>query len=228
MRIPVRLSPVHAPDSRRAGITFGVPFADGALLAGTALRAVTASGKVLPVQTSTLATWQADQRFTRWLLADLQAHPAEDGEQLWLEPVGPEAVAPAPEMTISHTSANGRLTVDTGVLRLHLRTGEDLWRRGVDDSPFAGCELRTASGWRELWQDPGLLLYMTDQQGRQYTSLGGHPRPRVVIEEAGPLRTCVLITGHLSSADGLRFCPYRLRVHLFAGRKGPKTPVSQK
>jgi len=40
----------------------------------------------------------------------------------------------------------------------------------------------------------------------------------VVVEEKGPLRVCVLITGHLTSAEGVRFCPYRLRIHLYAGK----------
>jgi hypothetical protein len=38
------------------------------------------------------------------------------------------------------------------------------------------------------------------------------------VEEQGALRVCLLVTGHLYSAQGLRFCPYKLRIHLYAGK----------
>ena len=36
--------------------------------------------------------------------------------------------------------------------------------------------------------------------------------------EVGPLRVGVRIDGHLRSEAGVLFCPYRLRLHLYAGR----------
>jgi len=62
---------------------------------------------------------------------------------------------------------------------------------------------------------------MKDQHGNLYTSLGACPAPRVTIEEKGPLRVCLLIIGHLTSAHGVRFCPCRLRIHLYAGKPEP-------
>ena len=116
------------------------------------------------------------------------------------------------------TSADGMLTVDTGVLRLNLRTNYERWRRWETDSPFLGCQVKTGEGWRDVLHGPGLLLYMKDTRGTVYTSLGICPEPRVRVEETGPLRVCVLITGHLTSAHGVLFCPYTLRIHLYAGK----------
>ena len=221
LRLPVRLAGAPGVGYHREPLTFGVPFAAGACPAGTALRAVTADGRALPLQTAVMTTWQNDLRHVKWLLADLQADPATDGETVWLEtPAAAAAPAPAPAPAITLTERDGLLTVDTGALRLRLRTYSafEIWRHRECDSPIAGCAVKTADGWREVLHGAGLLLYMRDQHGHEYTSLAAWPPPRVVVEERGPLRVAVLLTGHLWSATGVRFCPYRLRLHLYAGK----------
>lgn len=243
LRIPIRLA--GAPGLRYATepLTFGVPFAEGAFPAGAAkrdpaclgpaeaggkgwlfpdaprLRAVTADGRELPLQTAVMTTWKPDLKHIKWLLADLQANPARDGETVWLERADDPTDRSDPTDRITTTSADGLLTLDTGILRLTLRTDFPRWKKREWDSPFAGCAVRAPDGaWREALQGPGLLLYMKDQHGNLYTSLGACPAPTVVIEEQGPLRVCVLIIGCLMSEQGVRFCPYRLRLHLYAGK----------
>jgi hypothetical protein len=201
----------------RESVTFGVPFAEGVFASGTSLRCVTADGRELPLQTTEVATWKPDLKHVKWLLADVQVDAARDGETVFLEhPAG--GPSPEPKQGIATTDCDGILTIDTGVLRLRLRTSFEPWRHRECDSPFAGCEIKTDDRWRETLRGPGLLLYMKDQHGNEYTSLGASPAPKVVLEERGPLRVCVLITGCLTSAQGLRFCPYRLRIHLYAGK----------
>ena len=217
LRIPVKLAGEPGVRYANEPLTFGVPFAEGAFPSGSRLRAVRADGKPLPLQTSPMATWKKDLCDVKWLLADLQADPAVDGETVFLE-YPTEGASVAPESSVTTVNRDGILTVDTGALRLKFRTDYERWRLAKDDSPFAGCQIKTAEGWRDVLQGPGLLLYMKDQHGNLYTSLGICPAPKVIIEESGPLRVCVLITGHLSSAQGVRFCPYTLRIHLYAGK----------
>jgi len=216
-RIPVRLSGEPGVRYRHEPLTFGVPFADGSFPAGTALRCVTADGRELPLQTAEVTTWKPDLKHVKWLLVDVQADPAVVGETVFLE-YPAAAASPEPEQRINTSTADGILTVDTGVLRLKLRTSFERWRHREYDSPVAGCQLKTPDGWRDVLHGPGLLLYMKDQHGNLYTSIGACPAPRVTLEEKGPLRVCVLITGHLTSAHGVLFCPYRLRIHLYAGK----------
>lgn len=246
-RIPLRLAGEPGARYGAEPLTFGVPFAEGAFPSGSALRCVTADGRELPLQTAVMTTWKPDLQHVKWLLADLQADPRRDGETVWLEagggevracnrgtgfqpvagtdglearPTGEsgngEAKVAIPSIAIAH--AGGLLTIDTGALRLTLRTEFPRWVKREWDSPFVGCEVRVGEAWRETLQGPGILLYMRDQHGNLYTSLGGCPASRVMIEEQGPLRVCVLITGHLMSEQGVRFCPYRLRIHLYAGK----------
>lgn len=234
-KIPVRLAGELGVRYSHEPLTFGVPFAEGAFPACSTLRAVTADGRELPVQTSITTTWKKDLQHVKWLLADLQADPRRDGETVWLEMQEPssssfvsglnlsrqdegERVSKEIKNQITITRTDGLLTIDTGALRLKLRTDFPRHVKRAWDSPFVGCEIKTASGWEETWHGPGILLYMKDQHGNRYTSLAASPAPKVVIEEHGPLRVCVLITGHLFSAQGVRFCPYRLRLHLYAGK----------
>jgi len=232
-RIPVKLhGAAGVRYSDNESLTFGVPFADRVLPEGALVHAVTGDGRSIPIQTDCMATWHKDLRFVKWLLVDMQADAVGDGETVWLEyPPAVEtpalqtargermsSAADSPTPAITTTEANGLLTVDTGVLRLKLRTSFELWRHRECDSPIAGCQVKVADGWREVLHGDGILLYMKDQHGNLYTSRGVSPAPRVTVEEKGPLRVCVRIDGHLTSSQGIRFCPYRLRIHLYAGK----------
>ncbi len=226
LRIPIRLAGQPGVRYSNEPLTFGVPFAEGDFPAGAKLRCVTADGRELPLQTAEVTTWKPDLKHVKWLLADLQADPARDGETVWIDALASAGQSGQQGQSGQHadpsiaiTRADGRLTLDTGPLRLTLRTDFPRWQKREWDSPFVGCEVRTADGgWRETLHGPGLLLYMQDQHGNLYSSLGGCPAPRVVVEEQGPLRVGVLIAGHLMSDQGVRFCPYRLRLHLYAGK----------
>jgi hypothetical protein len=72
-----------------------VPFAEGDFPVGTRLRAVTADGREIPLQTSVMTTWKKDLRDVKWLLADVQADPVLDGETVFLEfPAKGECLTP--------------------------------------------------------------------------------------------------------------------------------------
>ncbi len=181
-RFPVKLAGEPGVRYGKEPLTFGVPFAEGDFPAGSRLRAVRADGTELPLQTAQVTTWKKDLKDVKWMVADLQADPAMDGEQIFLEyPVSSDAPAPADRTSaIAVTDANGILTVDTGVLRLKMRTNYERWRLRESTSPFAGCQIKTADGWRDVWQGAGLLLYMKDQYGNVYSSEGICPAPRIL------------------------------------------------
>jgi len=192
-------------------VTQGIPFAEGELRPGDPIRIVSEAGEVLPSQAICLATWRADLKHVKWLLVDFQADmPASATQSIFVE-YGPgvEAVPAGQQIRVDQTEQ--RLDIDTGPLRVHLRKGD------VDF--FAACCVRTGDGFRDALRGrPGPYLYMTDQNGRHYDSCEAAPAPTVEIEEEGPVRTSVRISGFHASDDGRRFCPYTLRLHFFAGR----------
>ena len=124
----VRVHGAAGVDYDSAPVTFGVPFADGVLEAGTPIRLRDATGKVLPVQTRCLATWQPDRRFVKWLLADTSAAMGDAGaspvQELTVE--WPGDAEPGPERErVRIERRDDALLVDTGVLRLRLPRGWD-------------------------------------------------------------------------------------------------------
>ena len=193
-------------------VTQGVPFAEGELRRGDPVRMVTETGDVLPSQAICLATWRADQKHVKWLLVDFQTNLAAGAARsLFLEygPAAGEAAPAGQQVRVEQTAQ--RIDIDTGPLRVRLR-------KGVADF-FASCGVRTGSVFREaLGGRPGPYLYMTDQHGVHYDSCETAPAPTVEIQEDGPIRTSVRISGFHASEDGRRFCPYVLRLHFFAGR----------
>ena len=222
-RIRLTIENAGGGDRKAWPITQGVPFADGDLERGAPVRVVDASGKALATQASSLATWNKDLKYVKWLLVDFQADlGANPTEEFFLE-YGPGVEAVLPEQGVQVERTDGRMRVDTGVLQMDFRlpssepqTVVDSARRAADF--LMGGRVRTKEGWHDVFRgDPGPYLYLVDTQGQVYDSCTPSPPPRVTVEEEGPLRVCVCVKGYHSSA-GTHICPYALRIHLYAGK----------
>ena len=214
-RIEVRLA---GPGTERAGIeplTFGVPFPDGELERGQTIRV---TGPI-PAQTDCLTTWRKDDRHVKWLLVDVQAGGRiEPGAALAIE--YPCAADPHPADTgprIRVAESDDLLSIDTGALRIDFRRSFEAGRPPAAPAVISRCRVKADDGWHDVLRGDGPVVYLQDAHGTRYDSLSSGFAPEVVLEEAGPLRACVLIKGFLASAAGIRFCPYQLRVHLYAG-----------
>jgi len=218
-RIGIKLSGIKDLHYKNYPITFGVPFADGELENGTLVQITDRDGKAFPTQTQYLAFWNKDLKFVKWLLVDIQADAIQGEEHnLYLEFPAvepPSAIA----QTVHVEEKGGVISVDTGVMRLSLRNSFHAWQQPNNSNVFDRCLVKTDNGWRDVFQgNPGPFLYTKDQHGNYYDSCTAGPAPRVVVEEAGPLRACIHINGYHAMQQGQRFCPYILRLHLFAGK----------
>ena len=218
-RIEVRLA---GPGTARAGIepiTFGVPFPDGALERTQAVRVAGPGGRPVPAQTDCLTTWRKDGRHVKWLLVDVQADGRiQPRAALSIEyPRADEPAADAPDPRIHVAESDDLLSIDTGALRIDFRRSFDAGRPPAAPAVISRCRIKADDGWHDVLRGDGPVVYMKDAHGTRYDSLSSGFAPEVVLEESGPLRACVLIRGFLASAAGIRFCPYQLRVHLYAG-----------
>jgi len=191
-------------------VTQGVPFADGELEQGAPVRIVTAEGKPLPTQALCLTTWCEDLRFVKWLLVDFQIDlPAGQTRDVYLE-YGPGVTPVSHEDSIRVESSGECSRIDTGIMQVEFSHNNPDF--------LAACQINTPDGWRDMLQgSPGAYLYMTDQYGNSCDVLRASP-PTITIEDAGPLRASVCIKGYHASEDGQPFCPYVLRIHLYAGK----------
>lgn len=199
-------------------VTQGVPFADGELERGAGVVVVDEGGKPLPTQTRCLATWNKDLKCVKWLLVDFQAElPADRERTLFLQRSADASPAPAQPVRVDRQE--NVTIVDTGALRVTLRSRHPYYQSPAERDFLARCEIRTESGWRDvLCGERGFFLYMKDQHGNLYDTCTAGPRALVTVEEAGPLRACIRIDGWHAAQDGAHFCPFILRLHFFAGR----------
>ena len=212
-------------------MTQGIPFAQGDLRTSEAGQIVDERGTRYPTQNRVLATWDREGAFAKWVLVDsvMPSHVAAEERQLYLEyPVSregalsvtgggdePSGSAEAgkgrcgPEVTVVDEA--GVVTFDTGKVRLRLR------RNHADF--LQGLALRKVDGWEPVLSGRrAAYLYMSDGAGNCYDSVTAAPKPSVTVEEAGPLRASLCLRGWLANESGIRFCPYILRIHAFAGR----------
>lgn len=188
-------------------VTSGVPVARGELreAGGVALRGP--DGADVPVQTDVLARWPDGS--VRWLLVDFQADlRAKETKAFRLHDGSPVAPAGA---ALRVTAEAARTVLETGPLRLELsREGFDpfgaVWLDRNGDGRFAADERVTRTSGGPFVRDP---------RGARFEA--GRFPAEIVIEESGPLRAAVRVTGRHAAADGTLFS-YVMRLHAFRGQ----------
>ena len=129
-RIAVRLAGTREGRSGTEALTFGVPFAEGALELPAAIRVAGPDGRPIPAQTDCLTTWRKDRRHVKWLLVDLQADGRlEPGAALSIEyPHAAEPTTGAAGPRIRIAESDDLLSIDTGALRIDFRRSFDAGR----------------------------------------------------------------------------------------------------
>jgi hypothetical protein len=189
-------------------VTSGVPLAAGALRDPAAVRLVADDGSAVPLQTDALARWPDGS--VRWLLLDFPASlGAKQKRHYTLQTGAPPAVASAGD-ALRVTEARGQITIETGPLRLELsRTAfaplGAVWLDRNHDGVFSPAERVTAGG----------DFFVRDAQGRRFASSAAPAE--MVVEEAGPQRACVRISGRHADPNGA-FFSYVVRLHAYRGQ----------
>ncbi|MFH1006275.1 MAG: beta-L-arabinofuranosidase domain-containing protein [Candidatus Latescibacterota bacterium] len=190
-------------------VTQGIPFADKTLGAGTPVRVVDSEGRVLATQFEPLAFWNKDRKFVKWLLVDFQVDlKAAETSALFLE-YGKELELIVPPQPIRLEERGNELLLSTGLLEVRFQRG--------DPDFFAGCRVKGEKGWTDLLRGYP-FLHVRDQNGIPYQSSWASDAPLITIEQAGPMRACLCVKGVHATEMGLRFCPYVLRMHAYAGK----------
>ena len=192
-------------------VTQGIPFADGVLERNTPVQVVDEDGNVFPTQSRCLATWNKDLRYVKWLLVDFQADwKQRKGKKLFLE-YGKDIKPVLPEMPVTVEDKDGEILINTGVLQFVLSKKTEV---------FISCKVKRKDRWVEMFSEgSGMYLYMKDQYDNIYEGCRSGVPPQIIIEETGPLRASICIKGYHLSSQGLRFCPYIIRLHFFAGKR---------
>ena len=185
-------------------ITSGVPFPKGVLGADSNLRLLDAGGNELPLQTRTLARWNDGS--VKWALLDFQG--AADGRYTLEYGNEVKRRDTPPRLAVSETAEG--VEVITGPLKVIVSKSRygfpgEVWFDEDKDGKFDSREKLSEAG----------AFFVRDLEGNAYSSA---VRPdEVVLEEAGPLRAVVRISGG-HARNGRRLFAYTTRLHLYAGQ----------
>ncbi|RJS85868.1 hypothetical protein CW702_00565 [Candidatus Bathyarchaeota archaeon] len=184
-------------------VTSGIPFPRGTLASERDVALYNSSGVNIPLQTSVLARWP--DRSVKWLLLDFQADIKSDTPSEYTLRFGKPRRAGLPLKKIEVISVGHDVIIDTGPLRVLLDPNNiffpgRIWLDGVEITDP---------------QNPGVIKVI-DEEGTVYSSNRG--KCKITIEEDGPLRATVKISGTHQSNEGKSLLAYTVRLNAYAGK----------
>jgi len=195
-RIAVKLD---APDdvelARTTPVTFGAPFAAGALWDKGRVRLVDSEGSELSHQTEVMARW-APEGSVKWLRFDTLVDPRKG---CFIEVAQPTR----PAQPLRLVEDDNEITIDTGAAQYVLAKGISPIR-AVRRS---ARQVATCDGTRGL--------FLVDQKGRLATAVADEEE--MEIEARGPVAACVRFEGWYQTGDGEKIARHITRVECFAG-----------
>jgi len=200
-------APTHLP---AWPLTFGVPFAWGALESADNVKLLDSQGREIPIQAKVTARWSR-RGSVRWLLIDCIL-PADTQSRSLALVYGPDVRrAAATDMKVEESK--DAVTVTNLPLKLLFPRQNtpglgEAWLDADGDGAFGPKEKLYVAA-----KTHGPL--MVDEAGVEYYgALFG--KPEVVVEDQGPIKTVVRVSGWHASKDGkplgqfiLRYAAYR-------------------
>lgn len=195
-------------------LTGGVPLPQGAVKSLDQLRVTNAEREEVPRQFKVTATWPDGS--LKWVLVNLQADVTPAYRPTLFLEYRPKAFLPmAPELTLQPLTVNetdADITVTTGPMRLSVDKNngqllESVWLDADGDQSFA-------EGERVLLPSDGYVQF----KGQRYRTSLDPESVEVTLEEQGPLRSVIKMSGWYANADGDQFCRHVTRLELFAGK----------
>ncbi len=211
----VRLTVEEPSGVERVGwpVTSGIPLAQGAVSNPEACALFTADGSELPLQTEVLARWPDGS--VRWLLLDFQVDLAAGEKKSLSLRYGPGTGRAAVDEPIAvKQQPDGKITIVPGPVRLEYDPNRffpqgEAWLAAGADGRQADQRVTTNCN------SDGLAIW--DEQGRCFVPWAAERPAEIVIEQSGPVRACIRVTGWHSSSDSRMF-RYVARIHAWRGR----------
>ncbi|HWA26412.1 MAG TPA: Tat pathway signal sequence domain protein [Lacunisphaera sp.] len=191
------------PVSMSSGVSWGVPWPQGAVPRDTTFRLTDATGRSLPVQTWPLAFWPDGSLKWSGLAAVVPAGPA--GELTLATDSSPTAG------TLKLTQDAKAVVVDTGVLKAVIPlAGGNL----IDSLTVVGTEVARDGQLVCLLQDGPVTENEDAPKRESYRSLV----KQVTVEQSGPVRAVVKFEGfHRGTVSGREWLPFVVRLYFYSG-----------
>jgi hypothetical protein len=197
-----------APPSVSTGVTWGVPWAEGAVAKEQVFSLTSGNGATLPLQSWPLAYW-ADGS-VKWSGFATVAGPEAAGE-LKLASV---PSASAPENGVRVRESDTTVEIDTGVTRTSIRK----WGGPLIDSIVVDGRVVARDGRLicVLQNGPDGAVWDTPSRERFLGTVD-----TVTVEQSGPVRAVVKLDGKHRGTDSDRsWLPFSVRLYFYAGEPG--------
>lgn len=186
-----------------SGQTWGQPWPKGTLKASDALCLVDETGTKQPLQTWVTATWPDGS--VKWT-GHATAAEQSLGRQFSLK----KAASPKAKHTVKVTDSGGKLVVDTGVIRCSVGKTGDVIIHSIERGTKTLLQNARLIGQRQpqaefdFGQTPVLESFSAVIQ-------------KTEVEQKGPLRAVVKLSGMHSCTGGRQWLPFSLRLYFYAG-----------
>jgi hypothetical protein len=186
------------------GVSFGVPFAPGAVKPGSTF-ALNTSGASLPLQTWPLATWPDGS--VKWNGFATVMPAGTNGPVTLVQ--GPAGTAASLKVTTEGSS----IVVDTGALRAVIPAGGSA---NLIDSMTIADRAVVGAGQLVCILQSGPTTDPEDAPAREKF---GCQVKKVTVEQNGPVRAVVRFEGvHKGTKSGREWLPFTVRAYFYAGQ----------
>lgn len=183
-------------------VTSGLPFQQGALGSDANLRLLDPEGREIPLQTEVLAQWP--DRSVKWVLLDFQANSSIPGD--YSVEYGKQVTRQTFPSELHVTDANDTIVVSTGPIQFLIRK----------HGPGLLSSLSLGNG-PSILTSPGIDLRLTAMDGATYSTETGPEQ--VEVEEQGPMRVTVRLSGRYRTSGGGALFAYTARISAYNGQR---------
>ena len=193
-------------------VSSGIPFPQGHFAQAKSVRLLDPEGREAPLQAQVLARWP--DRTVKWLHVVFPATVSSSDARPFTLQYGTE-IKPSPvKQKLEVAETEGGVSIVTGPLQLKLSKTRfappgQVWLDMNADGEFAPSERLTKG-------TPDCAVVLRDEQGKRFTTLSAPDE--IVVEERGPLRAAVKVSGHHVAEDGSKLFAYTARVYAYAGK----------
>ena len=206
--VPIEVRDYGGVERKQWPVTGGVPFGRAELPNPRRVALVDGAGNAVPLQHEVLARWEDGS--VKWLLLDFFADVQANGAEAYTLRYGPDAdgAAALPSSALTWRETQDGVHIDTGCLRAII--GPSFLQR---------LSLPAEDGrWGDVVSGPGEMWVTVngENEGRYLASLD--KEAEVEVEQSGPNRVCVRVSGWHCAHDGRRYAAFTLRVHAYAGK----------
>ncbi len=204
----VKLTVTERAGVRRVAepVTSGLPLPKGAFKDTRKFAVLDAAGKPVAAQFTVLGRWPSDGSI-RWVLLDFDADVEANDTKTFTFTEGkstPPGVAPVVR------AKDGCALVDTGPLRFKVS--------GAGFRLLEDIEVRDAEGnWVELSGKGRAGAVLRESGGGAFAS-AGEERAKIEIEESGPRRAVLKVSGAHRNKKGGKLFDFVARIHCYPGK----------